>query len=420
VRILQITDCYPPPFVGGRELQVRVLAQELLRRGHEVEVATLAGRSGPHTELDGDITVHRVAGWNRALRRFYADPEQPWHPTIPDPGVVRVLFNLIRERKPQVVHAHSWMLHSLLPFLPSLQTRLVVTMHEYGLVCPKNSFVHRGDVCDGPRFAKCVACAADQYGMIRSVALTSGLNITRRLRRRVDRYIAISACVAQACEPLALDCQQQIDIIPPFLPDDCFDLVDTDRPRFVPATGEYIMFAGALSPHKGIDVLLEAYRGIDSAIPLVLLGLRRNDSPKNFPDDVIVVENVPHNEVMRAWKNCTVAIAPSRWPEPWGLVALEAMCTGRPVVASATGGLQTLVEDGRTGIQVPPGDVPALRAGIRRLLNDPGERFRMGEAGRARAEGYRASELVPKIEQVYQEVTDSSRSDAGKHRYGQS
>jgi len=112
------------------------------------------------------------------------------------------------------------------------------------------------------------------------------------------------------------------------------------------------------------------------------------------------VENVPHNDVMRAWKNCAVAIAPSRWPEPWGLVALEAMSTGRPVVASAVGGLQALVEDGRTGIQVPPGDVVSLRAGIQRLLDDPGERFRMGDGRSGARGGYRASELVPKIEQV--------------------
>ena len=407
MRIFQVTDCYPPPLIGGRDLQVRMLAHELSRRGHDIEVVTLAGPSGARTDGDGDIPVHRIAGWSQALSRFYADPERPFHPTIPDPGIVRTLSNMIRERQPQVVHAHSWMLHSLLPFLPSPKTRLVVTMHEYGLVCPKNTFEYRGGVCDGPRLAKCIACASGQYGTIRSVALTAGLRVTQRLRRRVDRYIAVSEPVAEACKPLAIDCQRQIDIIPPFLPDESFEFADTGRPGFVPATGGYIMFTGALGPHKGIDVLLEAYQGIDPKIPLVLLGLRRHDTPQRFPCGVIVVENVSHGDVMRAWKNCAVAVVPSRWPEPWGLVALEAMVAGRPVIASAVGGLQTLVQDGRTGIHVPPGDAAALRAGIQRLLNDPGERSRMGEAGRERAAGYKASEQVPKIEQVYHEVTNS-------------
>lgn len=407
MRIFQVTDCYPPPLLGGRDLQVRMLANELYRRGHDVEVVTLAGPSGARNEVDGDIPVHQIAGWSQALSRFYADPERPFHPTIPDPGIVRTLFNMIRERQPQVVHVHSWMLHSLLPFLPSRTTRLVVTMHEYGLVCPKNTFVYREGVCDGPKLAKCVACASGQYGTIRSVALTTGLHVTRRLRRRVDRYIANSDAVAQACKPLAIDCQRKIDVIPPFLPDECFQLADTDRPEFVPAAGEYIMFTGALGPHKGIDVLFEAYRGVDPMIPLMLLGLRRYDTPQRFPEGAIVVENVSHSDVMRAWKNCAVAIVPSRWPEPFGMVALEAMAAGRPVVASAVGGLQTLVRDGKTGIHVPPGDVAALRAGIQRLLNDPAERSRMGEAGRERAADYKASEVVPKIEQIYHEVINS-------------
>ena len=55
------------------------------------------------------------------------------------------------------------------------------------------------------------------------------------------------------------------------------------RPAFVPAAGEYIMFAGALGPHKGVDVLLEAYAGLDPAVPLVLVGLRRADSPERLP-----------------------------------------------------------------------------------------------------------------------------------------
>lgn len=407
MRIFQVTDCYPPPLVGGRDLQVRMLAHELSRRGHDVEVVTLAGSAGARTEVDGDIPVHRISGWSRALSRFYADPERPFHPTVPDPGIVRVLFNMIRERQPQVVHVHSWMLHSLLPFLPSPKTRLVVTMHEYGLVCPKNTFVYKGGVCDGPRLAKCVACASGQYGMIRSAALTTGLKVTQHLRGRVDRYIAVSEPVAQACKPLASDCQRPIDVIPPFLPDGSFQFADADRPAFVPATGRYIMFAGALAPHKGIDVLLEAYQGVDPTIPLVLLGLRCHDTPQRFPSGVIVAENVSHGDVMRAWKNCDVAVVPSRWPDPWPLVALEAMAAGRPVVASAVGGLRTLVQDGKTGIQVPPGDVAALRAGIQRLLSDPLEQSRMGDAGRERAVGYKASELVPKIEQVYREVINA-------------
>jgi glycosyltransferase involved in cell wall biosynthesis len=357
--------------------------------------------------MDGDIPVHRIAGWSRALSRFYVDPQKPFHPPIPDPGMVRSLANLVRQRRPQVVHAHLWILHSLLPFLPSRQTRLVVTMHDYGLVCPKFTFVHREGVCDGPRFAKCVSCATGMYGAMRSVALTTGMTVTRRSLRRVDRYIAVSTPVARACTSLAAGGQRRIDVIPPFLSDDSFRPVDAVRPAFVPAAGDYVMFAGQLGPHKGVDVLLEAYGGLNPAIPLVLVGLRRHDTPHRFPDGVIVAENVPHEDVLRAWTHCAVAVVPSRWPDPSPLVALEAMAAGRPVVASAVGGLPDLVLDGTTGILVPPGDAQALRASIVQLLADPERRTRMGQAGRQRAAGYSASVVLPQIEEVYQEVIAS-------------
>jgi glycosyltransferase involved in cell wall biosynthesis len=405
MRIFQATDCYPPPLVGGRDLHVRMLAHELARRGHEVVVVTLAGPRGTRTEIDGDIPVHRIAGWSRVLNPLYVDPERPFHPTVPDPGMVRSLAALVRQHRPQVVHAHSWIVHSLLPFLPSLQTRLVVTMHEYGLVCPKNTFVYRSGVCTGPKFTKCVACASGQYGPVRSVALTTGLTLMRPWHRRVDRYIAVSAPVARACASLVAPGRLPIEIIPPFLPDDNFPPAGLGRPGFVPPTGEYLMFAGALGPHKGLDVLLAAWAGLNPAIPLVLAGIRRHDTPNRFPDGVIVAENVPHADVVRAWAHCCIALVPSRWPEPFSLVALEAMAAGRPVVASAVGGLADLVVDGTTGILVPPGDIEALRVGIRQLLADPQRRASMGQAGRQRAAGFSANVIVPRVERIYDEAS---------------
>jgi starch synthase len=79
-----------------------------------------------------------------------------------------------------------------------------------------------------------------------------------------------------------------------------------------------------------------------------------------------------------------VVVCPS-YREGFGVACLEAMAHGRPVVASAVGGLLDLVVDGETGIHVPPGDVPALRSAIGRLLGDRELRRRMGEAGRRRA-----------------------------------
>ena len=96
MRIFEVTDCYPPPLAGGRDLRVQLLSRELARRGHEVDVLTLAGPKGSRTERDGEVRVHRLAGWSRILSPLYADPEKPFHPTLPDPGLVGAISRLLK------------------------------------------------------------------------------------------------------------------------------------------------------------------------------------------------------------------------------------------------------------------------------------------------------------------------------------
>ena len=94
-------------------------------------------------------------------------------------------------------------------------------------------------------------------------------------------------------------------------------------------------------------------------------------------------------ETIRACAEAQIVVVPSIWHEPFGLVAVEAMAAGRPVVASRSGGLADIIADGETGVLVPPGDPAALADAIARLIEDPDTRARMGAAGRRRAEqGY--------------------------------
>jgi glycosyltransferase involved in cell wall biosynthesis len=408
MRIFEATDCYPPPLIGGRDLAVQLLSRELVRRGHEVDVLTMAGPKGPRTERDGDVRVHRLAGWSRVLNSLYADPEKPFHPTLPDPGLARAISRLIEERQPDIVHVHSWLLYSLLPLLPSPKTRLVVWVHDYGFVCPKATYSYRGGVCTGPGYMKCVSCSSEQYGGPKALALTTGLAAMKPWRGRVDRYVANSQFIADASAPLVAGSGARMSVIPPFVPDEAFHAAQGPRPAFVPAVGDYLMFAGALGPHKGIDVLLEAWSGLRNRPPLVLAGIRRFDTPRSFPPGVIVTDDVlPREEVLRAWGHCLAAVVPSVWPEPFGLVAAEAMAAGKPVVASAVGGLAELVQDGITGIHVPPGDVTALRNALERIVADAPLRARLGAAGRERAQAYSPDVVVGAWEQVFNDVLET-------------
>jgi glycosyltransferase involved in cell wall biosynthesis len=399
VRILFLTDFYPP-VLGGLELQVQATARGLATRGHQVSVATLTLGS-PGVSDDEGVTVHRIRGWNRLLAPVYEDRQRPFHATLPDPGVVAALRRIVRAERPQAVSAQSWIVYSFLPLKRASGARLSMRLHDYGLVCPKKTFVHRGRACDGPAYGKCLRCADEQYGAAGSLALTTSLTaMARPLAHAVDVFIANSSAVADASRSAAGRRPSPVAIVPPSVEDSAFDPHPGPRPAFLPSHGHFLLFVGALGGHKGLDVLLEAYSRLTSRIPLILLGMPRRDTPDRLPPGVTIVPEMAHVDVLAAWPHCTLAVVPSLWPEPFGVTAVEAMAAGRAVVASDTGGLRDIVDHEKTGLLVRPGDAAALAGAIARLLSDPTERRRMGAAGRERSRRFAASRLLPEMERL--------------------
>jgi len=134
----------------------------------------------------------------------------------------------------------------------------------------------------------------------------------------------------------------------------------------------FALFVGRLSDEKGVATLAEAARGL----PLVVIG----DGPRRdlFPERLGFL---PPTEVRRWYGRAAVVVLPSL-REGLGNVLLEAMAHGRAVVGSSVGGIPSVVEHGRNGLLVPPGDAAALRAALQMLLDDSGLRARMGRAGR--------------------------------------
>jgi glycosyltransferase involved in cell wall biosynthesis len=137
----------------------------------------------------------------------------------------------------------------------------------------------------------------------------------------------------------------------------------------------HVLFVGRLSEEKGILDFLQATDGMRRVI--VGDGPLRDRVPE-------AVGFVRPAELGAYYERAAVVVSPSR-REGYGVVAREAMAHGRPVIASAVGGLVDAVEDGVTGLLVPPRDVTALRAGIERLLEDVDLRDRLGSAARSTA-----------------------------------
>lgn len=404
MRVLMLSDFYPP-HIGGVERYVQTLSHELVEHGHHVAVATLRDGGSPSFEDDEGVPVYHLAGWNRMLAPLYTDREFRFHPPLPDAGVMAGLRRVLKLERPEIVHAHTWMLYSFAPLKAWSRAKLVVTLHNYSLVCPKTTYLHDGQVCTGASYMKCVRCASAEHGVARALLATSGLKLSSQLHRCIDRHIAVGSAVRDAVVKATGD--RSIEVVPAFIPNNAVDAgCQVERPSFLPPADDYILFVGRQYAHgyKGLDVLLAAYEGLSDLAPLVAIIADYGGAPEQLPDGVTLVRNIPHDQVMAAWAHCAVGVVPSVVVEAFPLVAIEALASGKPVVASAVGGLRDVVADGESGLLVPPGDASALREALRTLLIDPARRARMGAAARERARLFTAGAIVERIEQIYADV----------------
>ena len=197
------------------------------------------------------------------------------------------------------------------------------------------------------------------------------VELARRARRAASAIVRRARIVVCASNALADDARalgaRDVRVIPSGVEIPSEVGPEADPPE--------VLFAGRLSPEKGILDLVEAARGMK----LVVAG----DGP--LRDRVPgALGFVPHHELLGLYERAAVVACPSR-REGFGVACAEAMAHGRPVVASAVGGLLDLVVDGETGMLVPPGDLPALKAALERMLGDPDLRRRLGAAARVRA-----------------------------------
>jgi glycosyltransferase involved in cell wall biosynthesis len=403
MRVLMLSDLYPP-FIGGVEQHVRNLGLGLIERGHDVSVATMSHADLPEHEVDAGMRVYRLRGSAQRIGGVANPGGRPYSPPFPDPEVVQGLWAIIAHERPTIVHGHNWLVRSFMPLKRRSRAGLVVTLHNYGIVCAKQSFLFGGEPCSGPGMVKCLRCAAGTYGAARGVAITLGnWAIQPWHRSTVDMFLAVSNAVAEGNELASRGLP--FEVLPNFVPDDVAAQTDPTDPALAKLpSGPYWLYVGALSRHKGIHVLLDAYRELSSPPPLVLIGSPWHDTPKRFPANTTVLHSLPHPAVMAAWQRATLGIVPSVFPDPCPTVAMEAMACGVPLVASRIGGLPDLVTHGQTGLLVKHSHRGELQEALSTFMADPDLSKRMAPVARQRVASFTASSVIDRLEGVYSKV----------------
>ncbi len=185
-----------------------------------------------------------------------------------------------------------------------------------------------------------------------------------------------------------------------------------------------ILFVGRLEKRKGFDYLLEAYRLLKSEIPdcrLIQVGpgvrlLKKYEDyvrHHNIPD-VHFSGYASYDDLPRYYKMADIVCFPATGRESQGIVLLEAMATGKPMVASAIGGFLSVLTDGVEGITVPPQDPEKLAEGISRLIKNKQLRQQMGQRGIQKAKQYDWAIIAGKLLDVYNDVLKNAKKSAVK------
>lgn len=364
MRVLFWNHCYLPR-IGGVEIFTARLASGLIARGHRAAViaARDAPDQGPREMIDG-VEVERFD---------FAPALSPSPDRIDRPRMkaVETAVAVAKRRfRPDIVHIN------LADAAPFFHLRTAAAWPAPTLITMQAAF---------------------------SRAVVPG-SVTARLLDTADPVVAVSGPAAQNIARWTGWPVQRIRIVPPGIPADDFVAARATAPPS-------IVFLGRLVPEKGADVAIRALARLGSDPRLVLIG----DGPERPALEALAQQlglasrvhfcgAVDDAERARLLSRGFALLVPSLHEELFGMVAVEGALSGLPVIASATGGLAEIVDDGATGFLVGKGDDEAMAARLASLLADQARARTMGQAGRDKAlRLYTIERTVAAYEALYRE-----------------
>jgi phosphatidylinositol alpha-mannosyltransferase len=244
----------------------------------------------------------------------------------------------------------------------------------------------------------------------RSVLLSAAAPFLRPVWRRLRVRVAVSEAAAGFVRSRFGDGLRVI-------PNGCdVDAFARGSPAEGLPPGRRVLWVGRLDPQKGFGVAVRAFERVAGVFPevrLVVIGEGRDIGAVELlaPDvrsRVDLLGTVPHDRLPAYHAAAEVFLSPALGQESFGIVLVEAMAAGLPVVASDIPGYREVVADGREGLLVPPGDAGAVAAALERVLGDRSLAARLGAAGRKRSQDYRWERVVDDVERAYADALPRS------------
>lgn len=375
MRVALVPSAYTPS-LGGVEELTRRLADRLVTNGDQVEVWTFR-----HPD---DLPADEVINGLRVRRFAFPLPSARPVSLLRFPARARAtLAELSRatdDFAPDLLHVQCFSANGIYATALAARRRLPLVVTLQGETIMDDHDIYQ-----------------------RSTSLRLGLRLAMR---RAD--------VVTACSRFVLDDAQERFGLPPgqgmVIPNGV-ELDGDDAPRALDVPFDrFVLGLGRVVHKKGFDLLLAAFATIADDHPhvgLVVGGdgpsrseLRRQALAMGLGDRVHLPGPLDRAHVAWAMSNAEVFVLPSR-VEPFGIVVLEALRAGRPVIVSSEGGATDIVRDGREGLVADPSDTPELATAISRLLSDTDRARAMGRAGRQRVTEYGWDRVASRYRDVY-------------------
>ncbi len=370
MKILLVNDYGTP--IGGAEVLTLALRDALRRQGHDVRLFASSAASSQDAQASDYVCFGTLSRWRTVLQAF-----NPW-------AYVR-LRRVLQEFRPDVVHVRMF-LTQLSPLILPLLRRIPALYHVvwYRPVCQTGTkLLPSGSPCREPAGLTCY-----QKGCVPLrdwIPLQLQMWLWKKWRHVFARIVANSHAVQGTLWADGIDAVEVIH-----------NGVEIELLTRVRASTPLAVFAGRLVYEKGVDVLVQAFALAIRSVPDARL-LIAGDGPerKNLVElaeqlgvaaSVTFLGHLPKEALEKKFAQAWVQVVPSRWAEPFGLVAVEAMMRETAVIASRMGGLEEILQDGETGYLVPPNDPPWLAQRLEELLRDRAKAEAMGRSGRRVAE----------------------------------
>ncbi|MCX8174152.1 MAG: glycogen synthase [Thermoplasmata archaeon] len=367
---------YPPNIYGGVGIHLKYLTKALLKF-MEVEVRTIG--SEPPTKIDG-VPVKYFSPW-----KAMGDVKERHGKVL---ETLSLCLALVAEPiDGEIVHTHTWYTNLAGLYAKKLYgKKLLATVHSLEPLRPWK---------------------AEQIG--------SGYNLSVWMEKtgleECDRIIAVSEEMKKDIQEVYGIPGNRISVI--------HNGIDIEKYRKQENEGllrnlgvrkPYILFVGRLTRQKGIFELVEAMKEVRATLVLVT---GKPDTPeiegelavklKGMENIIWLNRMLSETEIIALYSSARLFVCPSIY-EPFGIINLEAMACGAPVVASAVGGIKEVIQDGKNGVLVEPGNVEALAEAINRVLADDELRERLIVEGRRRAEEFAWERIARKTYLLYREV----------------